>query len=119
MNYDFFRILKWALIVLIAGFIGQFGRTFAKQVMTYVGRKHGKNKFPVHVNYGGADRDGTVSGENTRSIRGSSPFPSTESGDIPDYESAPSKEDLKQRKKTHKNRVKKNKKETKEEMTHV
>ncbi len=30
---DIWRIMKWVLIVLIAGFIGQFGKTFAKHMM--------------------------------------------------------------------------------------
>lgn len=33
---DFWRILKWGLIVLIAGFIGQFGKTFAKHMMVRI-----------------------------------------------------------------------------------
>jgi hypothetical protein len=31
---DYLRILKWIIIVLIAGFIGQFGKSFAKHIMT-------------------------------------------------------------------------------------
>ena len=29
-DLDYLRIIKWVLIVLLAGFIGQFGKTFAK-----------------------------------------------------------------------------------------
>ena len=30
-----FEVLKWVVIVLLAGFIGQFGRTMSHQVMDY------------------------------------------------------------------------------------
>ena len=30
---DFWQIMKWVLIVLVAGFIGQFGKTLAKHIM--------------------------------------------------------------------------------------
>ncbi len=30
---DYLRIIKWALIVLLAGFIGQFGKSLAKHLM--------------------------------------------------------------------------------------
>ena len=30
---DWLKVAKWVLIVLIAGFIGQFGKTFAKHLM--------------------------------------------------------------------------------------
>ncbi|OPY89079.1 MAG: hypothetical protein A4E72_01214 [Syntrophus sp. PtaU1.Bin208] len=36
---DFGRILKWALIVLITGFIAQFGKSFAKYIMEKIRRK--------------------------------------------------------------------------------
>jgi len=32
-NIDFGRILKWVVIVLITGFIAQFGKSFATYVM--------------------------------------------------------------------------------------
>lgn len=32
-DLDYLRIAKWILIVLLAGFIGQFGRSFAKHLM--------------------------------------------------------------------------------------
>lgn len=41
---DFWRILKWVLIVLLAGFIGQFGKTFAKHIMVRV--RAGKRGVP-------------------------------------------------------------------------
>ncbi|MDD5724383.1 MAG: hypothetical protein PHY29_11700 [Syntrophales bacterium] len=30
-DFDFLRLIKWVFIVLVAGFIGQFGKTLAKQ----------------------------------------------------------------------------------------
>ena len=32
-EFDYFSIAKWILIVLIAGFIGQFGKSLAKHLM--------------------------------------------------------------------------------------
>jgi len=32
-DVDYLRIIKWVLIVLLAGFIGQFGKSFAKHLM--------------------------------------------------------------------------------------
>jgi len=32
-DLDYLRIIKWTLIVLLAGFIGQFGKSFAKHLM--------------------------------------------------------------------------------------
>ena len=32
-DIDYLRIAKWVLIVLVAGFIGQFGKTLAKHLM--------------------------------------------------------------------------------------
>ncbi|MBN2179158.1 MAG: hypothetical protein JW743_06985 [Deltaproteobacteria bacterium] len=32
-DIDWLNILKWVLIVLLAGFIGQFGKSFAKHLM--------------------------------------------------------------------------------------
>jgi len=32
-DFDYLRIAKWVLIVLLAGFIGQFGKTLAKHLM--------------------------------------------------------------------------------------
>ncbi len=31
---DYLKIFKWILIVLLAGFIGQFGKSMAKHIMT-------------------------------------------------------------------------------------
>jgi hypothetical protein len=38
-DIDYLRIIKWILIVLLAGFIGQFGKSFAKYLMERTRRK--------------------------------------------------------------------------------
>jgi flagellar biosynthesis/type III secretory pathway M-ring protein FliF/YscJ len=38
-DIDYLRIIKWVLIVLLAGFIGQFGKSFAKYIMERTRRK--------------------------------------------------------------------------------
>ncbi|MEA1935534.1 MAG: hypothetical protein U9M96_01785 [Thermodesulfobacteriota bacterium] len=39
---DFWQIMKWVLIVLVAGFIGQFGKTLAKHLMEKAKAKKGE-----------------------------------------------------------------------------
>lgn len=36
---DFYKVLFWVVIVLVAGFIGQFGKSFAKYLMERFGKK--------------------------------------------------------------------------------
>lgn len=36
---DFYKVLFWVIIVLVAGFIGQFGKSFAKYLMERFGKK--------------------------------------------------------------------------------
>lgn len=38
-DVDYMQIIKWVLIVLLAGFIGQFGKSFAKYLMERARRK--------------------------------------------------------------------------------
>ena len=38
----FYEVLKWVLIVLIAGFIGQFGKTMSHYVMEYFKKRRQK-----------------------------------------------------------------------------
>jgi hypothetical protein len=40
---DFWQIIKWVFIVLVAGFIGQFGKTFAKHMMVKVKAKKSRS----------------------------------------------------------------------------
>lgn len=41
------QIMKWVLIVLVAGFIGQFGKSFAQYMMNRVGRKKAEAPEPL------------------------------------------------------------------------
>lgn len=41
-EFDYLEIIKWVAIVLVAGFIGQFGKSFAKHLMGKTDR--GKRK---------------------------------------------------------------------------
>jgi hypothetical protein len=41
-DINWLNILKWVLIVLLAGFIGQFGKSFAKHMMEKARLKRGK-----------------------------------------------------------------------------
>jgi hypothetical protein len=41
-DIDYFKIIKWVLIVLLAGFIGQFGKSLAKHIMSRVKLKREK-----------------------------------------------------------------------------
>ena len=43
-SIDFGRILKWVLIVLVTGFIAQFGKTFAKYVILKIRRERTPEK---------------------------------------------------------------------------
>lgn len=51
-SIDFGRILKWVLIVLVTGFIAQFGKTFAKYVMQKIRRE----RFPEKPEPGDSGR---------------------------------------------------------------
>ena len=47
-----FEVLKWVLIVLLAGFIGQFGRTMSHYLMDYFKkrRQKGTTNPPAEIN---------------------------------------------------------------------
>jgi len=42
-DFDYWKLIKWIIIVLFAGFVGQFGKSFAKYFMAK-GRGLKKNK---------------------------------------------------------------------------
>jgi len=44
-DFDYWNIIKWVLIVLLAGFIGQFGKSLAKHFMAK-GKGLRKDKAP-------------------------------------------------------------------------
>jgi hypothetical protein len=43
---DFYKVLFWIIIVLVAGFIGQFGKSFAKYIMERFGKKPPRTAEP-------------------------------------------------------------------------
>ncbi len=53
-DLDHFRIIKWILIVLLAGFIGQFGKSFAKHLMerSWLKKKERATKIDVTTSTG-------------------------------------------------------------------
>jgi hypothetical protein len=69
---NWLNILKWVLIVLLAGFIGQFGKTFAKHLMEKARLKRGEadeNKTVAAI-----PRD-TLKGTGSISDQGRAPSP--------------------------------------------
>jgi hypothetical protein len=44
-DFDYLRIAKWIVIVLLAGFIGQFGKSLAKHLMERI-RRNRKGSSP-------------------------------------------------------------------------
>ena len=98
-DLDYLRIIKWVLIVLLAGFIGQFGKTFAKHLMekTRLKKKGAAPKLEAEV---------PPSGGKGETERGSgTPAP-------PPFAISP-EEHAKQEKKLAKGLVKQKKKESK------
>ncbi len=45
----FYKVLFWVVIVLVAGFIGQFGKSFAKYLMERFGSKPPRASEPAQV----------------------------------------------------------------------
>jgi hypothetical protein len=52
------EIIKWALLILLAGFIGQFGKSFSLRVIHYFQDKKKKRISPAAEAEQGADRTG-------------------------------------------------------------
>jgi hypothetical protein len=50
------EIMKWALLILLAGFIGQFGKSLSLRVIHYFQDKKKKKISPATVAGQGADR---------------------------------------------------------------
>ena len=61
-----FEVLKWVLIVLLAGFIGQFGRTMSHYLMDYFKkrRQKGTTTSPAEIN----GSKGTLAGSQEISV---------------------------------------------------
>jgi hypothetical protein len=45
-DFDYWKIVKWVLIVLLAGFIGQFGKSLAKYFMAHGGKIKKRDASP-------------------------------------------------------------------------
>jgi len=95
---DFDKVLFWVIIVLVAGFIGQFGKSFAKYIMERFGKKPPRTVEP-HL-------PSQVEGGPKKEIP---PQPDT----APSAESSLSKDESKIRKKELKAELKRKKKENK------
>jgi hypothetical protein len=95
---DFYKVLFWVIIVLVAGFIGQFGKSFAKFIMERFGKKPPRPAEP--------HRPPQVEGGQKKDI----PSPPVAA---PSAESALSKDESKIRKKEIKAELKRRKKEDK------
>ena len=54
------EIMKWALLILLAGFIGQFGKSLSLRVIHYFQDKKKKKISPATVAGQGADRTAGV-----------------------------------------------------------
>jgi hypothetical protein len=57
---DFYKVLFWVIIVLVAGFIGQFGKSFATYVMN---RLRKKPPQPVRQEQSGQGGNGKFQGQ--------------------------------------------------------
>jgi hypothetical protein len=53
------EVLKWVVIVLIAGFIGQFGKTMSQQVMGYFKKRKDKKSATQSMEINGTKKIST------------------------------------------------------------
>ena len=44
---DIWSVMKWVLLVLLAGFIAQFGKSMAQSVLKKVGKEQPPRQFPL------------------------------------------------------------------------
>ncbi|SEM11704.1 hypothetical protein SAMN04489760_104139 [Syntrophus gentianae] len=101
---DFGRILKWVLIVLITGFIAQFGKSFAKYIMEKIRRgKTLEGQEPDSLDDGRAPLRPTLSPERD-TAKGEKPEAVTDTAPLEE------KDQAKLRKKALKAQVKEQKK---------
>ncbi len=103
-DFDYWKILKWAVIVLLAGFVGQFGKSLAKYFMAK-GKELRKEKGPDDA------------GQSILQIHNDSPADSplavNDNKSYPDLAVDAAKERAKQEKKALKTLEKQKKKEAK------
>ncbi len=55
---DFYKVVFWVIIVLVAGFIGQFGKSFAKYLMDRFGKKPPQGPAKPQMGLEQANRSG-------------------------------------------------------------
>ena len=103
---DWLRIVKWTVVVLIAGFIGQFGKTFAKQLMERLASRRKQRTAAAPQPMEGTEKGQAAPSfqETTAALPGSRDTTAMER----------SKEEAKRKKKEAKTLVKQKKKETKQ-----
>lgn len=56
-DLDYLRIIKWILIVLLAGFIGQFGKSFAKHLMERSRLKRNERAAKIEITTSAANQN--------------------------------------------------------------
>jgi hypothetical protein len=100
-DIDWLQIIKWVVIVLLAGFIGQFGKSLAKHLMEKARAR--KEKFAT-------GRSESEISQISEEKRGEADFLQLQSSILTPQEP---KEESKQKKKAAKALVKQRKKETK------
>ena len=54
-----FEVLKWIILILLAGFIGQFGRTMSHYVMDYFRKRREKGVSTASLEINGTKRAST------------------------------------------------------------
>lgn len=54
---DFYKVLFWVIIVLVAGFIGQFGKSFATYIMNRLRKKPPRAAAPEQAGQIGSGND--------------------------------------------------------------
>ena len=81
-----FEVLKWVLVILIAGFIGQFGKSLSLQVIDYYRKKKEKTTSPASSMTKEAEKKASLpladkedkKAESIRAVRGDDATPGRE-----------------------------------------
>jgi len=111
-NIDFGRILKWVVIVLITGFIAQFGKSLAKYVMEKIRAKKILETENLNSAVGAQEPPKPALPPELDSVAQKEPEAATFANAVPPSE----KDEAKLRKKALKAQVKEQKKKKKEEV---
>ena len=67
------EVLKWVVIVLIAGFIGQFGKTMSQRVMDYFKKRKDKKSATQSLEINGTKKISTEIPETNKMEKGMIP----------------------------------------------